>query len=133
VQFHTVHKLQLLAHSRTCYTALGRLVATARTSDRTELAARYQETFMGALRRPATPGRHADVLQHMAGHLKTLVDAGDRAEIETAIDEHRRGVAPLVIPLTLIRHHVRRHNVTYLAGQTYLYPDARELRLRAHA
>jgi uncharacterized protein YbgA (DUF1722 family)/uncharacterized protein YbbK (DUF523 family) len=133
VAFHTAHKMQLLAHSRQRYTALGGLVAGAAGIGRSELAARYEEGFMAALRKAATLGRHADVLQHMAGHLKTLIDAGDRDEIRNAIDAHRHGAAPLAVPLTLIRHHVRRCGVAYLADQTYLNPDARELVLRYHA
>lgn len=120
VTFHTAHKLQLLAHSRGRYAELGAMVAAAKRTPRGELAARYEETFMRALRTPATPGRHADVLRHMAGHLKKLIDAGDRAELETAIEQQRLCRAPLAVPLTLIRHHVRRHSVAYLAGQSYL-------------
>jgi uncharacterized protein YbgA (DUF1722 family) len=37
-----------------------------------------------------------------------------------------------VVPLTLIRHHVRTFDVTYLAGQTYLEPHPKELMLRNH-
>ncbi len=130
VQFHAAHKMQLLAHSRACYTRLGQLVAGAANVGRSERAARYEETFMTALRKKATPGRHADVLHQMAGHLKTLIDSGDRDEIRAAIDDHRRGAVPLAVPLTLIRHHVRRHHVAYLANQTYLHPDPREVLLR---
>jgi len=120
VRFHTVHKLQLLAHSRTGYTELGRLVAGLKGHPRRELAERYQTTFMRALARTATPGRHADVMTHILGHLKRLLDAGDRRELLEAIDAHRRGEVPLIVPITLIRHHVRRHDVEYLRDQVYL-------------
>ena len=130
VRFHTVHKLQLLAHSRTGYTELGRLVAGLKGHPRRELAERYETTFMRALARTATPGRHADVMTHILGHLKRLLDAGDRRELLEAIDAHRRGEVPLVVPITLIRHHVRRHDVEYLRDQVYLDPHPRELALR---
>jgi uncharacterized protein YbgA (DUF1722 family)/uncharacterized protein YbbK (DUF523 family) len=132
VRFHTVHKLQLLAHSRTGYTELGRLVAGLKGHPRRELAERYETTFMRALVRTATPGRHADVMTHILGHLKRLLDAGDRRELLEAIDAHRRGEVPLIVPITLIRHHVRRHDVEYLRDQVYLDPHPRELALRNH-
>jgi uncharacterized protein YbgA (DUF1722 family) len=66
----------------------------------------------------------------MAGHLKKLLDPVSKAELMTTIDEYRRGLVPLVVPLTLIRHHVRVHDVAYLAGQSYLEPHPRELMLR---
>ena len=132
VAFHTAHKLLLLAHSRPGYTALGRLVAAAKATPREELADTYQATFMRTLARIATPGRQADVMQHMLGHLKRLIDSGDREEILDAIEAHRRGEVPLVVPITLLRHHVRRHAVAYLTGQVYLDPHPRELALRNH-
>lgn len=132
VAFHTAHKMALLAHSTAAYHQLGRLVASATSLPRAELRGRYEELFMRTLARPATTARHANVLMHMAGHLKTLIDADARRELAECIDEYRRGLVPLVVPLTLLRHHVRVHGVRYLAGQTYLEPHPRELMLRNH-
>lgn len=120
VRFHTRHKLQLLAHSRVGYTELGRLVAGVKGRGRRELAESYETVFMRTLKRVATPGRHADVMMHIAGHLKRRLDEGDRRELLEAIEAHRRGEAPLAVPMTLIRHHVRRHDVDYLREQVYL-------------
>jgi uncharacterized protein YbgA (DUF1722 family)/uncharacterized protein YbbK (DUF523 family) len=131
LQFHTAHTLQLLAHSRQASDTLGRLVAGGGEIGRSELATRYEATFMGALHRKATPARHADVLRHLTGHLKRLIGSRDRTAIRAAIDDHRRGAVPLIVPLTLIRHHAGRCHVEYLTGQTYLYPDPREMVLRA--
>jgi uncharacterized protein YbgA (DUF1722 family)/uncharacterized protein YbbK (DUF523 family) len=132
VVFHSMHKLQLLSHSRRGYAELGELVANAVTHPRRDLSATYQRLFMTTLARMATRGRHADVMMDIVGHLKRLIQAGDRDELLGAIDDHRRGVVPLVVPLTLIRHHVRRHAVAYLSDQTYLDPHPRELALRNH-
>ena len=96
------------------------------------LADEYGALFMGALARPATRGRHLNVLQHMAGYFKTL-EPPDRKELEEVVRDFGRGHVPLVVPLTLFRSQVRRHGVTYLAGQTYLDPDPKELLLRNHA
>lgn len=132
VRFHTAHKLVLLAHSTEAYNRLGRLVAGAKSADRPTLRARYTEGFMEALSAIATPRRHTNVLQHMAGYFKKTMDAASRAELLAAIEDYRLGLVPLVVPITLIRHHVRVHDVQYLAEQVYLAPHPKELMLRNH-
>lgn len=122
VAFHTAHKLSLLAHSTTAYRELGRLVADSVQRPRGELRQEYERLFMTTLARPATIRRHTSVLMHMAGHLKRRLDAASRREVAGCIEEYRAGAVPLVVPLTLIAHHVRVHDVEYLAGQTYLLP-----------
>lgn len=132
VAFHTAHKLTLMAHSPQAYRELGRLVAVASSRVRADLASEYETRFMSAMTRLATPARHANVLQHMLGYFSKSLDPEARAEILALIEEHRAGQVPLVVPMTLIRHHVRQHHVEYLAGQTYLDPHPRELSLRNH-
>ncbi|HEX6323313.1 MAG TPA: DUF523 and DUF1722 domain-containing protein [Vicinamibacterales bacterium] len=132
VAFHTAHKFALLAHSTAAYQRLGRFVAAGASLGRAALRAGYEEQFMAALSTPATPKKHANVLMHMAGHFKGRLDAASRGELLGVIDEYRRGLLPLVVPITLIRHHVRAHEVAYLAGQIYLEPHPRELMLRNH-
>jgi uncharacterized protein YbgA (DUF1722 family)/uncharacterized protein YbbK (DUF523 family) len=132
VRFHTAHKLVLLAHQPTAYTALGRLVAGAKGLPRSEVQARYEREFMDALSRIATPKRHANVLQHIAGYFTDDLDAASRAELQEIIEDHRNGLVPLVVPITLVRHHVRRLGVEYLQGQVYLDPHPKELALRNH-
>lgn len=130
IRFHTAHKLVLLAHEPASYQALGRLVARGKQMPRAELALRYGEGFMRALARCATRARHANVLAHAQGYFRRHIDAGARAELGALIDDYRRGLVPLVVPITLIRHHVRAHAIEYLAGQVYLDPHPRELMLR---
>ncbi len=130
IAFHTAHKMALLAHSTEGYRELGRLVAAGKSIPRAELRDRYETRFMSVLRKLATPGRQANVLQHMMGHLRDHLDAGDRRELGAAIDDHRNGLVPLIVPVVLLRHHARRLNVAYLLGQTYLDPHPKELMLR---
>ena len=132
VQFHTAHKLTLMAHSPVAYRELGQLVALARQWARAEFAAEYQSRFMRALAVIATPKRQANVLQHMLGYFTKAIDNDARSELLSLIEEHRQGKVPLIVPMTLMRHHVRRQNVEYLLGQTYLEPHPRELSLRNH-
>jgi uncharacterized protein YbgA (DUF1722 family) len=87
---------------------------------------------MATLQIVSTPRRHTNVLTHMMGHLKKQLDAESKRELLQSIDEYRTGLVPLVVPLTLLRHYVRLHDIAYLAGQTYLEPHPRELMLRNH-
>ncbi len=132
VRFHTAHKLVLLAHSTQAYTRLGRIVAGAKGADRAELRARYTAGFMEALSEMATPKRHTNVLQHLVGYFKKTLDTDSRTELLAAIDDYRLGLVPLIVPITLLRHYVRAHDVAYLAGQVYLAPHPKELMLRNH-
>jgi uncharacterized protein YbgA (DUF1722 family)/uncharacterized protein YbbK (DUF523 family) len=132
VAFHTAHKMALLAHSTTAYQELGRLVARGAQLRRQELQRQYEDLFMRTLAKAATMKRHTNVLMHLAGHLKKSVAIDGRKELTDCIDEYRRGLVPLVVPLTLLRHYVRLHHLEYLAGQTYLEPHPRELMLRNH-
>ena len=132
VDFHTAHKLLLLAHAPEAYRRLGRLVAGARDVPRRDMERRYVAGFMDALAQLATTRRQTNVLQHMAGYFKGRLDAASKRELAQVIADYRRGLVPLVVPLTLVRHHVRTLDVTYLAGQTYLAPHPKELMLRNH-
>jgi len=132
VRFHTAEKYLLLAHDPEGYRVLGRMVAGAKALPRARLRAAYPARFMAALARPATHGKNANVLTHIAGFVKRQLDEGDRRELHDAIAEYRGGLLPLVVPITLVRHHVRRLGVPWLAGQTYLEPHPRELMLRNH-
>jgi uncharacterized protein YbgA (DUF1722 family)/uncharacterized protein YbbK (DUF523 family) len=132
VRFHTAHKLQLLAHSPEAYRRLGRLVADAKTLPRAELRQRYAADFMAALARRATRGRHVNVLQHAVGHFRKRLGADARAELRGIVEDYRSGHVPLVVPITLIRHHVRALNVATLSGQVYLEAHPKELMLRNH-
>jgi uncharacterized protein YbgA (DUF1722 family)/uncharacterized protein YbbK (DUF523 family) len=132
VHFHTTHKLLLLAHSPEAYRQLGRLVAGARDMPRRDVERRYIDGFMRALAQLATARRHTNVLQHMAGYFKDRLDTASKRELADTIADYRRGLVPLVVPLTLLCHYVRRFEVAYLARQTYLQPHPKELMLRNH-
>lgn len=132
VRFHTAHKMTLLAHVPDAYRRLGRLVAHATSLGRPALQQDYMTAFMNTLQVIATPRRQVNVLQHMLGHLKDAIDAASRHELLAIISAYAAGHVPLVVPITLMRHHVRRCGVAYLAGQICLDPHPAELMLRNH-
>lgn len=132
VTFHTAHKLVLMAHSLSGYRDLGRLVAEAKSVPRTELVRRYEDELMAAMAKPATRARHTNALQHAVGHFKGRLEAAARQELATVIDDYRLGLIPIVVPLTLIRHHARLLSVSYLLSQQYFNPELKALMLRNH-
>jgi uncharacterized protein YbgA (DUF1722 family) len=132
VAFHAAHKFAILAHSPRHYADLGRHVAGAgRTLTRAKLD-EYGARLMEALAVRATRQRHVNVLQHLAGFFKRELPPEERAELAQVIEEYGRELVPLVVPITLVRHHVRRFGVAYLADQVYLRPHPKELMLRNH-
>ncbi len=130
VTFHTRHKFLLLSHSEIHYRAAGRLVADAGRREPARLAREYLSILMEGMAHRATPRRHANVLQHLAGFLKRSLDAGDRRALAEAIDEYRTGSVPLVVPIRFLRHHFRCAPDRYVEMQHYLEPYPDELGLR---
>ena len=132
VRFHTAHKLTLMAHKPDAYRRLGQLVASGASTPRSELQQRYASEFMAALQAMATQRRHSNVLHHMLGYFKKTLDRESRAELLALIEDYAAGHVPLVVPLTLLGHHIRRGEVSYLADQVYMRPHPVELMLRNH-
>ena len=132
VNFHTRHKFTLLSHSRVRYNKLGRLVARAGKGSFRALLEEYGKLFMEALACKATRKKHTDVLYHLAGYLKNVLDRTDKEELVGAIRDYHLEVVPLIVPITLLKHHFRRHPDAYALGQTYLNPYPGELMLRNH-
>jgi uncharacterized protein YbgA (DUF1722 family)/uncharacterized protein YbbK (DUF523 family) len=133
VKFHTAHKLTMMAHSPAHYRKMGRVVAQAGTLPWQELVDTYSRLLMDGLAVIATPGRHTNVLQHLMGYLKRELPNRDKAELMALIEDYRRGLVPLVVPLTLLKHHLRRPSVPeWVHVQVYLNPYPKELMLRNH-
>jgi uncharacterized protein YbgA (DUF1722 family)/uncharacterized protein YbbK (DUF523 family) len=133
MRFHERHKLLLMARNQNGMRRLGRLLGeSSKDAPPEELAAAYRKGLTEVLRRPAIRRGHTDVLHHLAGYVSDALDREDRAEVTETIERYRLGLMPLIVPLTLIRHHVRRQGVTYLQGQAYLEPHPHEMMLLNH-
>jgi uncharacterized protein YbgA (DUF1722 family)/uncharacterized protein YbbK (DUF523 family) len=132
VSFHTRHKLLIMAHSTTHYRELGRLVAQGKSVPLRELLERYQTQLAGALRLKATPKKNTNVLHHLMGYFKKDLSPDEKQELLEIIDYYHQGLVPLVVPVTLINHYVRKYNQPYLKEQVFLHPHPVELQLRNH-
>lgn len=132
VTFHTRHKLLLLSHSPVNYRAMGKLVASAKQIPQGELFARYQESLMHAMALMTTKRKNANVLQHAMGYFKKVLTKDEKQELLEIIGLYRSGTLPLIVPITLINHYVRKYEQQYLEIQYYLNPHPLELQLRNH-
>lgn len=130
IGFHSRYKYQLLAHNPRQYSLLGQRLAKIGDVPLEEFAPAYLRDFMTALGTCATRGTHSNVLQHLAGYLKHDLPAPDKAEMQRLIEQYREGVIPLVVPLTLLKHHFRLHPHPYIDAQAYLQPHPEDLSLR---
>lgn len=130
VQFHSDHKLQIMAHSVETYRSLGRLVADLKKFSPAQLRSQYEEQFVRALRLMATRPKNVNVLQHAFGYFKTRLDSAARADLLQLIDRYRNGLVPLTVPQVLLSHYARILDVPYLSRQFYINPEPAELRLR---
>jgi len=132
VSFHTSHKLLVMAHSPKHYSALGRLVADPKQYKRKELFEQYCATLMEGLQLLATVRKNTNVLQHMAGYFKQQLSPDEKQELQDVIANYHRELVPLIVPITLLQHYVRKYDITYLKQQAYLNPHPLELMLRNH-
>ena len=132
VDFHTRHKFNVLAHDEPAYRELGRLVADAGKGDIEERIGPYITTLMAALKKIATPKMHANVLMHIMGFVKQHLESDDKQELIELIDSYRLEQVPLIVPITLIKHYLRKHPDPYMDQQYYLNPHPKELMLRNH-
>jgi uncharacterized protein YbgA (DUF1722 family)/uncharacterized protein YbbK (DUF523 family) len=132
VDFHTVHKLLVMAHHPRNLRELGRIVARAGDSTLQDAARKYSEILMSTMKYPATIKRNVNVLLHAMGYFKKALTPDEKQELLEVIDHYHRALVPLSVPLTLVRHYTRKLNEPYLSRQIYLNPHPIELMLRNH-
>jgi uncharacterized protein YbgA (DUF1722 family)/uncharacterized protein YbbK (DUF523 family) len=132
VDIHTQHKLLILSHSPKHYQIMGKLVGKAKEIPLKDLYQQYQTILMEALQLKTTPKKNANVLMHMMGYFKEQLSSDEKQELLEVIDHYRQEYIPLIVPMTLINHYVRKYNQPYLKQQVYLNPHPLELQLRNH-
>jgi len=132
IDFHTRHKLLLMSHSPKHYNMMGKLVAKAGELDAEALYSQYIALLMEALKLRTTVKKNTNVLQHLMGYFKKQLSADEKQELQELIDYYHRSHIPLIVPITLINHYVRKYGQPYLQGQYYLHPHPVELQLRNH-
>jgi uncharacterized protein YbgA (DUF1722 family)/uncharacterized protein YbbK (DUF523 family) len=130
LQFWARYKYLALSHDAPTYKAIGRLLSNAKARALNNTAEEFIGLLMGALKKLATRKTHTNVLQHLKGYLKNDIESRDKQEIDTVITQYREGTVPLVVPITLLRHHFMHHSNSYIAQQVYMEPYPQQLSLR---
>ena len=130
VEFHARHKFLILAHHEVTYRELGRHIADLGSLDLESKADAYLKLLMKGLRHMTTPGKHANVLMHIMGYVKDRMSADEKVELLDLIEAHHTELIPVIVPITLINHFLRRYPHEYVAQQYYLSPHPLELMLR---
>jgi len=132
ISFHTNHKLLVLSHSPRHYRTLGTLVATAKEFKPALLYTEYLSILIEGLRMIATTKKNTNVLQHIMGYFKNQLTQDEKKELMEVIGDYHKGLIPLIVPIVLLRHYVRKYDEPYLKRQHYLNPHPAELMLRNH-
>lgn len=132
LDFHASHKYLLMAHCPKTLKELGALLARGRELNPRVLQGIYFETFIDALKKIATVKKTTNVLMHIMGYFKKDLDAQEKAELREVIGRYHDGLVPLIVPITLLNHYVRKYAPGYLADQIFLRPHPMELMLRNH-
>lgn len=127
--FHARHKLILMSHNQTLNRQLGHLLSQSTSTDIGDFLDIYIDKLTALLKIVPTRKNHVNVLQHIQGYLKRHLDADDKEELTDTIHQYRAGMLPLIVPITLLRHHFRKHPNEYIDQSWYLHPHPRELML----
>lgn len=127
--FHASHKYIFMSHDQIKAKELGVLLAVNKSDDMDSLALNYLECMMEVLKITASKKGHVNTLHHIQGYLKKYLDADDKQELTSVIKDYRQGLLPLIVPITLLRHHFRRHPHDYITQSYYMSPHPGELML----
>ncbi|MFZ7125879.1 MAG: YbgA family protein [Desulfobacterales bacterium] len=132
VDFHSRNKLLFMAHSPELLRRMGKIAAAGKQMDCGALYREYEQLMIKALQLKPTVKKHTNALQHMMGYFKTDLTGDEKRELLEVITAYRKELTPLIVPVTLINHYVRKYDQPYLKSQTYLNPHPLELKLRNH-
>lgn len=130
VEFHTQHKLALMSHNVSAYQGLGKMIANIDKKNIKQFANDYITEMMRAFRYIATNRKVTNVLQHCMGYLKNDLSSQDKKELVHHIEQYRQGKLPVIVPITLLRHHFMHFPNEYMSKQSFLNPYPDELMLR---
>jgi uncharacterized protein YbgA (DUF1722 family)/uncharacterized protein YbbK (DUF523 family) len=133
MKFHAANKYLIQSHNEGLMREMGRELAGLKPAQARAHIPHYEAKLMRALKTLATVRKHTNILQHMLGFLRDHLDEADRKELAEIIEHYHKGLIPLIVPVTMLRHYVLKHDIDYLKDQYYLNPHPLELKLRNHA
>lgn len=130
IDFYSRYKYQVMAHHVPSYFAIGRFLANLSVRDIQSSCDEFFQLFMEALTHHATRKGNTNAMMHLRGYLKEILTTQDKQELSQLIDSYKAGRVPLVVPLTLLKHHLQKLDNPYLKSQTFWEPHPEQLGLR---
>lgn len=130
IQFYSRYKYQVMAHHVPSYKAIGRLLGNLKTTPLETVCEQFGRLFMTALTHPATRKGNTNAMMHLRGYLRGKLSAQEQCELTDLIESYRQGLVPLIVPITLLKHHLLKVDDEYLQKQTFWNPHPAPLGLR---
>lgn len=130
IDFYSRYKYQVMAHHVPSYFAIGKRLANLAAQDINASCSEFLPLFMGALAHPATRSGNTNAMMHLRGYLKKILDTRDKQELSRLIESYQAGWVPIVVPLTLLKHHLVKLGNPYLSAQTFWEPYPEKLTVR---
>jgi len=112
---------------------MGKIVASPKGVTPTEMYDKYTQMLYDTMMLTTTKSKNVNVLIHIMGHFKKMLSSDEKQELLEIIDQYKKRYLPLIVPVTILNHYVRKYDVPYLAYQVYLNPHPVELGLHNQA
>jgi len=130
IDFYSRYKYQVMAHHVPSYFFIGKFLANLSARAIAETNNEFIRLLMTALGHLATRKGNANAMMHLRGYLKLHITSLEKQELSHLIESYAKGLVPLVVPLTLLKHHLMTLDNPYLKSQTFWSPYPEELGLR---
>jgi uncharacterized protein YbgA (DUF1722 family)/uncharacterized protein YbbK (DUF523 family) len=132
VEFHTNYKYFIYAKSHSAYKQLGVIVANPIKTNITTITSDYSTLFMQTLRAKTTINNTYNVLLHLMGYFKKLLNPEEKQNLLGLINNFKQKIVPLITVVKVMQLYINKFEIEYLARQKFfdIYPD--ELALRSH-
>ena len=131
--FHARIKYTLMASSVPVYEKMGRQLAEAsqdKSTDIEQFADEYITEVMSSLKKIVKRKAHRNVLLHLMGYFKKHLSQIEKQNFRQSVDDYFEGIAPLGVPLHLLKLYLARFPNAYLSKQFYIFPYPTNLSTR---
>lgn len=130
--FYASYKLLLMAYSPAHYRLAGKLLGNMQGRDLQEVKEELYGIMFDGFSILSSRERQTNALMHIQGYFKKFLHGEEKQELSNVIGKYHRGVLPLSVPVTLLKHHLLKHPDRYLSAQKYFMPYSDDYGLRNH-
>jgi len=127
IQFHTVNKLLLAAHSQKESRILGNIVANREHLDFSDQAGLYRTHLAEAFQRPPRYTSKANVLMHTLGYFSEELSIDEKTNFLRNIERFKERRLPFSALLAVLQSWIARFGEEYLRNQTIFEPFPEDL------